>query len=54
MIEPVPSFGVRVRLDYLRGVGRCGDRIVLLLDLEHVVSSLEILGMNRLAAAEAR
>lgn len=48
-IEPPPPFGIPVRLDYLAGVGRCAGRMVLLLDIERVLSSLEILGMTRLA-----
>jgi len=52
-LEPPPPFGMRVRLDYLAGVGRLGGRVFLLLDLEHVISSLEIFGFNRLAAASA-
>jgi purine-binding chemotaxis protein CheW len=38
-VEPPPSFGSRVRLDYLTGVGKVGRAFVLLLDLDRVLSA---------------
>lgn len=31
-IEPAPAFGERIRPEYIRGVGRSGDRFIILLD----------------------
>src|SRR5262249_13314542 len=46
-IEPPPSFGTRVRVECLRGMGRAGKRFVLLLDIDRLLS------MDELAAARA-
>jgi purine-binding chemotaxis protein CheW len=49
-VETAPAFGTAVRVDYLLGLGRVGDRFVLLLDIDRVLSAAELLGV---AAAEA-
>ncbi len=41
-VEPPPSFGTGVRVDYLLGLGKTAAGFVLLLDLERVLSSSEI------------
>ena len=38
-IEPSPSFGTRVDVAYLKGMGRAGKRFVLLLDIDRVLSA---------------
>ena len=40
-IEPPPSFGAHVRVDYLVGMGKVGKSFVLLLDLDRVISAGE-------------
>jgi purine-binding chemotaxis protein CheW len=40
-VEPPPSFGSTVRLDYLTGVGKVGKAFVLLLELDQVLSASE-------------
>jgi purine-binding chemotaxis protein CheW len=40
-IEPPPSFGTQVRVDYLVGMGKAGRGFVLLLDLDRVISAGE-------------
>lgn len=40
-IEPPPSFGTQVRVDYLVGMGKAGKGFVLLLDLDRVISAGE-------------
>ncbi|RKH28195.1 chemotaxis protein CheW [Corallococcus sicarius] len=47
-IEPPPAFGTRVRLEFLRGMGRHNDTFILLLDLDRLLSLEELL---RLTAA---
>jgi purine-binding chemotaxis protein CheW len=41
-IQPPPPFGPRVRIDYLIGMGRLGQRLILLLDIDRVLSATEI------------
>ncbi len=43
-IERTPSFGVPVKLEFLTGVGVLGPRLVLLLDLDRVLSTEELMG----------
>jgi purine-binding chemotaxis protein CheW len=40
-IEPSPSFGTGVKVDFLLGMGKVGKRFVLLLDLDRVLSADE-------------
>jgi purine-binding chemotaxis protein CheW len=44
-IEPVPSFGVPIKLDYLLGMGRAEPRFVLLLDIDRVLSPEELMAL---------
>jgi purine-binding chemotaxis protein CheW len=48
-VLPAPTFGTRVRLDYLRGVAASGDRFALLLDLDRVLAPSELLAAAELA-----
>jgi purine-binding chemotaxis protein CheW len=47
-IEPPPAFGTRVRVDFLKGLGKIGKKFVLILDLDRALSSIQ-----SLSAAEA-
>lgn len=47
-IRPPPSFGPRVRLDYLLGLGQSGKGFVLLLDGDRVLSLDELRGARSL------
>jgi Chemotaxis signal transduction protein len=38
-ILPPPAFGTRVRVDFLHGMGQSGDKFVLVLDIEKVLSA---------------
>lgn len=42
-IEPPPQFGTRMQVEYLRGMGKAGDKFALLLDVDRVLTSGEIL-----------
>ncbi|WNG61714.1 purine-binding chemotaxis protein CheW [Archangium gephyra] len=44
-IEPPPAFGTRTPVEYLRGMGRQEQRFILLLDLDRVLSTEELLGL---------
>jgi purine-binding chemotaxis protein CheW len=45
-IEPPPAFGTRTPVEYLRGMGRQEQRFILLLDLDRVLSTEELLGLS--------
>jgi purine-binding chemotaxis protein CheW len=44
-VEPPPSFGTRVRLEYLKGMAKADKKFVLLLDIDRVLSSDELIGV---------
>lgn len=50
-IEPPPSFGSDVPTDYLIGIGKAQGRVRLLLDIEKVLTSSEIIDLQALQAA---
>lgn len=37
-IEPTPSFGAKIRRDFIRGIGKIGGKFVVLLDVQHVLA----------------
>lgn len=45
-IQPPPSFGPKVRVDCIEGMGSNGDTFVVLLDIDRVLSSSEILAAS--------
>lgn len=42
-VEPAPGFGVGVRPDFIHGMGKLGDRFVVLLDVERTLSTADVL-----------
>jgi purine-binding chemotaxis protein CheW len=46
-IDPPPRMGAAVRADFIRGIGKHGDRFLLVLDVEKVFSSEEIQDLSR-------
>jgi chemotaxis signal transduction protein len=53
-IEPPPSFGAGVKVDYLTGMGKVGKGFVLLIDLDRVLTASEAdLAVKTVDAAEA-
>ncbi len=50
-VMPPPSFGTRVRVEYLLGMGRVGERLVLLLDADKMLSADEVGQATALAEA---
>ncbi|HUN54375.1 MAG TPA: chemotaxis protein CheW [Smithella sp.] len=46
-IEDTPSFGPDVNTEYLLGVGKTGGRIRLLLDIEKVITSSDIINIKK-------
>jgi len=45
-VEPVPTFGTNIRVEYLLGMGKAGRKFVLLLDIDRVLASSEILAVH--------
>ena len=44
-IEAPPAFGTRVRVDFLKGLGKIGKKFVLILDLDRALSNTELLSV---------
>jgi purine-binding chemotaxis protein CheW len=45
-IQPVPEFGTRVKVDYLLGMAKLGKKFALLLDVDKVLSTDELLNLG--------
>lgn len=45
-VQEPPSFGTRVRVDYLLGVAELGKKFALILDVEKVLSTDELLSLS--------
>ena len=41
-IEPAPSFGAKIRADFIAGMGKIGGKFVIILDIQKVLSVDEI------------
>mgnify|MGYP001348793650 CR=1 FL=1 len=52
-IEEPPSFGASVNTDFIMGVGKVDRRVVMLLDVDRVLSHGEISAVNSVAAESA-
>ncbi len=52
-IEPPPSFGARIRADFIQGMGKVAGRFVILLNIVKVLSVDEIAMLAQVAGAEA-
>lgn len=48
-IEESPSFGENVNTDYIMGMGKCGDKVIMLLDIDWVLSREEVTAVARVA-----
>lgn len=52
-IEPAPTFGTHIRTDFILGMGRLGERFVIVLDAEKVLSFEDMTVLAELADSEA-
>lgn len=52
-IEPAPSFGARIRTDFIMGMGKVHDSFVILLNVEKVLSIDELSMLGEMATAPA-
>jgi len=53
-IDPPPAMGATVRTDFIRGIGKHGGRFILILDVDKVFTSEEILDVARVVEDAAR
>jgi purine-binding chemotaxis protein CheW len=51
-VEPAPAFGTKIDLAFLRGMGDLGDHFALILDIDRLLTALELTAAT--AAAEHR
>ena len=49
LIEPPPPFGLGIRAEFLRGMGKGGKKFVLLLDIDKVLTTHELLAVTAIA-----
>ena len=47
-IEPPPSFGARIRADFIKGMGKVNGKFVILLEIDKVLSVDEIASLSQL------
>ncbi|HSI57422.1 MAG TPA: chemotaxis protein CheW, partial [Ideonella sp.] len=52
-IEPAPSFGARIRSDFIAGMGKVRGKFVILLSVEHVLRLDELSAAATAASAHA-
>ncbi|HRK39915.1 MAG TPA: chemotaxis protein CheW [Burkholderiaceae bacterium] len=50
-IEPAPSFGAKIRPDFIEGIAKVNGKFVILLNVNNVLSTEEISQMGQVAAA---
>ncbi|MET0267252.1 MAG: chemotaxis protein CheW [Duganella sp.] len=50
-IEAAPSFGTRIRPDFIAGIGKINSKFVILLAIERVLSTAEVVELSRQGAA---
>ncbi len=50
---PAPDFGVQIRPEYLLGIAKWGDRLVLVIDSQRVLSPAELVAVAEAADAPA-
>ena len=53
-IEPPPSFGARIRAEFIAGMGKVAGRFVILLDIQRVLSSDEMAVLGDVARSAHR
>ena len=51
-IEPAPSFGTNVSTEFLRGIGKVGEKFVLMLNVDEVLSPEELDAVVEVQEAE--
>jgi purine-binding chemotaxis protein CheW len=52
-IEPPPSFGTRIRTDFIEGMGKVQEKFVIILNVNNVLSTEDIAVIGRAAEVES-
>lgn len=52
-IEPPPKIGSRLKVEFLKGMGKIGDRFLMILDIDKVFSTEEVIQLNESASSNA-
>jgi purine-binding chemotaxis protein CheW len=52
-IEPPPSFGARIRTDFIQGMAKVNGRFVILLDVNQVLAAEELLALAQTRESDA-
>jgi purine-binding chemotaxis protein CheW len=52
-ISSTPSFGTKIRTDFIKGMGKVGNRLVLMLDVEKVLTEEEALMVSEQLSSSA-
>jgi purine-binding chemotaxis protein CheW len=50
-VEPGPSFGAKVRADFIAGMGKLDDGFVIMLDIDRVLAGEDMVAVNDMKAA---
>ena len=50
-IEPAPSFGTSIRTDFIKGMGKVNEKLLILLDITYVLSLDELSAVGGLQAS---
>lgn len=48
-IEPTPSFGTGVDTEFIRGMGKVGQRVLIILDIDKVLAENEVAALKKVA-----
>jgi purine-binding chemotaxis protein CheW len=51
LTQPPPNFGTDIRTDFVKAMGRVGDRFIILLDVAHVLSVEDISALSQIREA---
>jgi purine-binding chemotaxis protein CheW len=49
-VQPPPNFGARINVSFMNGIGKSGDKLVTLLDIDHMLSGEDFQGVAAAAA----
>lgn len=52
-IEAPPSFGARIRTDFMQGMGKLGDKFVIVLNVDNVLSATDLALLQQAGAEPA-
>jgi len=50
-VEPGPSFGAKVRADFIAGMGKLDEGFVIMLDIDRVLAGEDMAAVNDMKAA---